>query len=238
MKNLNITDVPFRYKQSKEGPELDLVKSFMNSFEKIFQKTNLKVRLFEEPYIDMTIPDIIITFWDDDIFDYWVNERNFLKKRDIKILHHMYRKGEFLDIDALKKELGYSVREIGNSLERLIKAELLTERDQKFSTVEIKKIFFVETIISIEAKIKNWKKAFEQAWLNESFASESYVLLPQNRINSKIIAYANNLDIGIIGHAKKDVNIIKKPNKKSIPSSYLSWLINENIGRELYHENL
>ena len=131
MKNLNITDIPFRYKQSKEGPELDLVKSFMNSFEKIFHKTKLKVRLFEEPYIDMTIPDIIIAFWDDDIFDYWVNERNFLKKRDIKILHHMYRKGEFLDIDALKKELGYSVREIERSLERLIRADLLTERDQK-----------------------------------------------------------------------------------------------------------
>lgn len=235
---INITDITFRYKQSKDGPELDLVKSFMSSFGKIFHKANLKVRLFEEPYIDMTIPDIVIAFWDGDIFDYWVNERNFLKKRDIKILHHMYRRGDFLDIDKLKNELGYSVSEIKKSLERLIKSNLLTERDQKFRTKDIKRIFFVKAIISIEAKIKNWKKAFEQAWLNESFASESYVLLPQNRINSNIIAYANNLDIGIIGHEKKDANIIKKSNKKSIPSSYLSWLINENIGRELYHANL
>ncbi len=238
MKKLNITNINFRYRQSKSGPEFDLVKSFMNSFGQIFNKTKLKVRLFEEPYIDMITPDIIIAFWDVDIFDYWAEERNFLEKRDIKILHHMYRKGDFLDIDRLKNELGYSVSEIEKSLEMLIKADLLTERDKKFRTKDIKRIFFVKAIISIEAKIKNWKKAFEQAWLNESFASESYVLLPQNRINSDIIAYANNLDIGVIGHEKKDASIIKKPNKKSIPLSYLSWLINENIGRELYHENL
>ncbi len=238
MKKLNATNITFRYKQSKDGPELDLVKSFMTSSGKIFHKANLQARLFEEPYIDMTIPDIVIAFWDDDIFDYWVEERNFLEKRDIKILHHMYRKGDFLDIDRLKNELGYSVSEIEKSLERLIKADLLTESDQEFRAKEIKRLFFVKAIISIEAKIKNWKKAFEQAWLNESFASESYVLLPRNRINANIITYANNLDIGIIGHEKEGANIIKKPNKKSIPSSYLSWLINENIGRELHYENL
>jgi len=238
MKRLNVTNITFRYKQSKDGPEIDLVKSFINSFAKIFHKANFQTRLFEEPYIEMTIPDIVIAFWDDDIFDYWVEERNFLEKRDIKILHHMYRKGDFIDIDRIKNELGYSVSEIEKSLERLIKADLLAEINQEFRAKEIKKIFFVKAIISIEAKIKNWKKAFEQAWLNESFASESYVLLPQNMINANIIKYANNLDIGIIGHEKGHANIIKKPNKKTIPSSYLSWLINENIGRDLYYDNL
>lgn len=238
MNNKSRTNITLRYRQPKTGPEIDLVKSFMNSFDQIFDKTKFQIKLFEEPYIDMTIPDIIIVFWDADKFDYWVEERNYLEKRDIKILHHLYRKGDFLYIETLKSELGYSVREIETSLEMLIKAELLTEREHKFKTRDIKRIFFVKAIISIEAKIKNWKKAFEQAWLNESFASESYVLLPQDKINSKILAYADNLDIGIIGHRKQTANIIKKSNKKSIPSSYLSWLINENIGREIYHAHL
>ncbi|HLP46437.1 MAG TPA: hypothetical protein VK469_10840 [Candidatus Kapabacteria bacterium] len=238
MKKSNKTNITLRYKQSKIGLELDLVKSFINSFDKIFYKASPNVRLFEEPYIDMNIPDIVIVFWDEDIFDYWAMERNFLQKRDIKILHHMFVKNGFSDVDMLINELGYSVREIENTLEKLIKADLLTERNQKFKIKEIKKVFFVRAIITIEAKIKDWKKAFEQAWLNESFASESYVLLPQNRISSKVIEHANKLDIGIIGHEKRNSNIVKSPNKKIIPSSYLSWLFNENIGRDLYYAKL
>ena len=149
----------------------------------------------------------------------------------------MYIKDESVEIDSLKQILGYSIRDIEKTIERLIKAELLIERDQSFKLKSLESVFFVKKIISIEAKIKNWKKAFEQAWLNEFFASESYVLLPHNTINAHVIEYSQKLGVGVIAHEAKKSVIIKESKSKRIPSSYSSWVFNENIGRRLYYEN-
>ena len=100
------------------------------------------------------------------------------------------------------------------------------------------KLFFIDSIISIEAKIKNWKQAFNQANINTLFSSESYVLFPDKLTvinNGTVDSYFN--DIGIFTYNGSDnINILRKARKVQIPTSYLSWVFNENIGRSLFNE--
>lgn len=230
------TNLDLKFKRSKSGPEAELVKSFVNSSSGIFENRTLKMKIFQEPFIGISIPDLVIVFWDESLLNDWESERNCLEMHDIKILHHMFLNNDFVDTDSLKNSLGYPVSQIERTIERLMKAGLLVEKSKKFKPGGLEKIFFVKIIISIEAKIKTWKKAFEQAWLNDLFASESYVLLPHNRINSQIVKYSKKSGIGLLGHQEKVTKIVSKPIRKEIPSSYTSWLFNEYIGRELYYE--
>jgi hypothetical protein len=232
------TNVSLKYKKPIEGPESDLVKSFLNNIDGLFEKYLVEFKIFSEPFIDIGIPDIVVAYWDKSIFNFWIEKRNYLQKRDIKILHHMYLNGNFTTIFDLKNSLGYPLSELERSIKRLSEADLLIERNSAFKLKSLEDIFFVKAIIAIEAKIKNWRKAFEQACLNELFASDSYVLLPNEKINPKIIEYAENNGIGLIGHQQEDTDIIKEAIKKEIPSSYSSWIFNEIIGRELYYERL
>ena len=232
------TNVDLRFKRPKEGPELSLIRSFVENIERIFCAEGLVLEIFEEPYIETAIPDIVIAFWDENLFNCsWGEARNLLEKQDIKILHHMYLTNKTLDTAALRADLGYSERELEKTIERLTQSGLLHENPQGFKSRSRGEIFFVKTIISIEAKIKNWKKAFEQAWLNKSFASESYVLLPKNKISPQITAYAKKIGVGLIGHNYEDSIVSQKPAREEIPSSYLSWLFNENVGRKWYYKN-
>lgn len=236
-KKVTSTNASLKFKRPQKGPESDLIKSFIDDLRSIFEENILESRIFNEPYVGTTIPDIVIAFWDESIFHYWEENRNHLEVRDIKILHHMYLKENFSDIDILQYDLGYSKSEIEKTLTRLMNADLLIEKGRYFKTKSLGHIFFVKAIISIEAKIKNWKKAFEQARLNEFFASESYVLLPKSKINQSVIKHAAEQNIGLISHRERETNIVKKAIKKEIPVSYSSWIFNENIGRELYYAN-
>lgn len=49
----------------------------------------------------------------------------------------------------------------------------------------------VDTVISFEAKLKDWKKALRQAYRYQKFSNYSYVLLDENHINPAI----NNLGL-------------------------------------------
>jgi len=233
-KNENINPGFIRYRKPRSGPESDMVKNFMESIGTLFDASSLRTSVFIEPRIGESIPDIVIAFWDNCISDYWMEERNTLEKRDIKILHHMYLKNTALSREELREELGYSINEIDKTLNRLIKAGVVIKNCQGFSSGNIEKIFYVKKIITIEAKINDWKKAFEQAYVNDLFASDSYELLPRKRINNEVLALSNRLGIGVIGQSGTEAGIVNESTQKAIPNTYASWLFNENIGRELY----
>ncbi|MCB0539733.1 MAG: hypothetical protein KDE33_19615, partial [Bacteroidetes bacterium] len=82
--------------------------------------------------------------------------------------------------------------------------------------------------ISIEAKLKNWKKAIEQATLNTSFASESYILIPEKKKRS-LDSFHDMHNPGLITFNGEKAKVYKKAKNSQLPVSYYSWIINEHV---------
>lgn len=215
--------------------ELDFLNKFISSdfFDKINKNTNQEITLLQEPFSGFGYPDLVCVIWDKSVFSGWKQERQVLETDDIKILHHLYNTKIYKDTTDIKKELGFSLRAATASFERLINASLLKEN--KLNAVKIKpinEIFFVKDIITIEAKLLNWRKALEQSINNTYFSSKSFTLFPKNIISNRILEEYKTTNVGIISFDKK-YQILKKPKKQNIPSTLNSWFFNEYIGRTI-----
>lgn len=225
-------DLKIRFRKEQQGPEADLVKNFLNCNKLFSQDRNLEYSIFTELYAEVGIPDIVIIAWDKQIKKKWSPERSKLQLNDIKILHHISLAGKRgIKFWRLQKELGFDKAHIEKSIQMLIDANLAKQLNETVRLTEFDDIFYIKKIIAIEAKMKNWKCAFEQARLNENFSSHSYVLLPNEKINENIISSIGG-KTGLLGHYNTGTKLKKKAKKSKLPGSYFSWVLNEYIGRQ------
>lgn len=195
-----------------------------------------KYFLLQEPYTGLGFPDLVCIIWDGNIEGKWTEKRNNLILNDIKILHHLHNTKIYKSIDKISRELNFSLKDTQKSIEKLNNAELIIINDKnKVKIKKINKIFFVKEIISIEAKLRNWRKALEQSFNNTLFSSQSYILFPQKKITENLIHTCNNTNIGIISFGRS-YSVVKKAKNQRIPASLTSWLFNEYIGRYLWQE--
>jgi len=221
-------------RQSRQGPENDMVKLFLSHYETLFQlDSELSLSVYTEPKIGISFPDIVLVYWDSSKLSNWTETRQKLTIQDIKILHHMAQKEKNL-ASQIQKKLGFSEKEIRQSFTVLQDAGLMYWTDSYVSIKPLSEIFFVKDIIAIEAKIKDWKSVIEQANLNKLFASQSYVLVPKINGSSNILSEAKRLQLGCLELSKNKFSVTKKAKRSKIPVSYNSWVINEAIGRENY----
>ena len=232
-------NLQIKFRKGKNGPEAELVNEFLNYYDKLFEKENLEYSILTEVYAEVGIPDILIVAWDKNLKDNWTPERNNLNRKDLKILHHISSSGKRgFKIDQITKQLGFERRIVKRSVENLKSANLI-EFDIEKNTIRVSnldEVFFIKKIISIEAKITNWKKAFYQASLNENFSSHSYVLLPNNTINNNVLSSIKG-NLGLLSHIGDSAKFKRKAKKNKLPGSYFSWVINEYIGRENFSFN-
>lgn len=67
-----------------------------------------------------------------------------------------------------------------------------------------------DKVIAIEAKLKKWKQALQQAYRNQCFADLSYVLLPITEVN-KALKYDREFDkrgVGLCSVTENGIDII------------------------------
>lgn len=225
-----------KHKQKKTN-EYAFLNRFVESsfFNQYAYQNNNNYLLIQEPYTGIGYPDLVCIIWDKKLSTYWNENRNNLKIDDIKILHYLYKTKQKKSIDNINVELGYSLLSIEKSFDRLLRAELVNHSQDNFSIKPINQIFYIKKIISIEAKLANWRKAQEQALNNCLFSSDSFVLFPEKIINSKLLHAYSESEVGIISF-EKDFKIVKKAKINQIPSSFHSWQFNEYIGRKLWKE--
>ena len=224
------------FKKSRSGPELDLVDAFLSSYQRIFDFEGYEVSTLIEPYINGSNPDILFIIWDSNLCRYWKPERNDLSKDDIKINHYISTFGKRGVLkQKISESINYTDSFVQRSLYRLDHAGLIKYRNGRAVSYDLDKSFFIKKIISVEAKIANWKEAVQQALLNQNFASHSYVLLPYEKINSSI-EEAFDKNIGLLGFNSNRTVLRKKARKSKIPGSYYSWILNEHLGRKCYNE--
>lgn len=220
--------------QELNGPEAKLVKSFLAN-EGFFKEEGLEYTVLKETYAEVGIPDILILIWDKNGLSSWTEERRNLTKSDIKILHHISTKGKRGEVlNNIIYQLGFSERKTKKTIQKLLISDLVLQKENgKVYSKDLGNNFFIRKIISVEAKIKDWKSAINQAELNDTFSSHSYVLLPNEKINAKIKSCFDK-QIGLLGQEGEKTILKKKARKGDLPKSYFSWVLNEYIGRQLY----
>jgi hypothetical protein len=190
----------------------------------------------EEPYTGFGYPDLVFLTWNKNIAELWTEERNKLTLTDIKVIQHLYNCNIEKSIHEISVELGYSEHQLSSVLLRLFEAKIVIETDEMWTLRELENIFFLETIITIEAKLKNWRQALLQASNSEYFSSEVFNLYPKNLINENLVKEYKSASIGIISF-DRNYNIVKPANRRNLPITINGWLFNELIGRSLWQRN-
>jgi len=217
--------------QIKTG-ELKLINSFLASgfFEKFADK-DYDYSIIQEPYTGFGYADIVCLKWNKSINEKWNLNRNNLDQNDIKILHHLHNCRVYKSLDELKIELGFSINQINKTILKLLDSKLVKENVQnKIRIKPLKEIFFIKEIISIEAKLKDWKRAYNQSLNNVNFSSKSFTLFPEKTINKKLLSTYRSSDVGVLSFNKTCRELVK-PKRNKIPGSLTSWFFNEYIGR-------
>lgn len=148
-------------------------------------KKSLRSKIFEEVNLGYGIPDVVVV--------QYKNKKNHRKEIlsffDISILE-LIEKRENTSIDDIVYLTRSTKNQINNTLSVLQNENFIIYREGKYFSHE-KYVDALEDSIAIEAKLKNWKRALQQAYRYKWFSSKAYVVLPSNNIKPAL----NNLEL-------------------------------------------
>lgn len=205
-----------------EGPELDVVRAFVESG--IGNgRPDTQVSVFCEPLLETGYPDIVVVHWRRCRAEAWPAVRAELTPDDIKLLHFL------AGVRCAKRDEIPGRR--ARSLDRLAGAGVVTISSRWVRCRPLREIFAVSRIIALEAKISDWRKGLQQAFLNTWFASESFLLLPHAPGRTQVMAEARRIGVGVVDVTQHLTAPHIAARRDRIPQSYASWLFNEWVWR-------
>lgn len=228
--NDNYVDVGLKSRISKEGPELDLVGEFIHEIPKIFKPKKNKLGIFIEPLIEGAYPDIVVAEYDPKTIDNWQEQRNLLNNIDFKIFENL-RQHRGLTSTELFKNTNHNYKVLLQSIEKLYDADLIERKQGKWKSKPLSETYSVKRLVSIEAKMKEWKTLLNQADANQWFASESYALSSVKNPRESTINKFKEYGVGLYSLSNQKLVKLNEARKQSLPKSYMSWMFNEWIGR-------
>jgi len=223
-------DIGLKSRTGREGPELELVEEFIHEIPKIFRPKKNKLALFIEPLIEGAYPDIVVTEYNPKIIDTWQKERNILNNIDFKIFENL-RQYRGLTSSELFKNTNHNYKVLLQSIEKLCDAGLVERKQGKWKPKSLSETYSVKRLVSIEAKMKEWKTLLNQADANQWFASESYALSSVKNPRESTINKFKDYGIGLYSLSEQKLVRLNEAKKQSLPKSYMSWMFNEWVGR-------
>lgn len=135
-------------------------------------------------------------------------------KPNISVLSYLRATG-FAKKETIARKLLLSSGVIEAQLEVFLEIGAIQKKKDAYCVQDSWKYLFSE-IVSVEAKVSDWKKAANQAIRNKLFSHYSYVAFPKkvaNRVKSEIIFKDNG--IGILGIESDTMVLIKNAKKSS-----------------------
>jgi DNA-binding MarR family transcriptional regulator len=154
-----------------------------------------------------------------------------LKRRRLQLLHlqmlQFLAESGARTTGEIERFLNYSPKKITAALKVLETAGIVLREQNRFVSRSVSKVFVIKRIVVIEAKVRAWRDALEQAVANLWFASHSYILIPALHCLKAVREEAKKLGVGVLVFDGKQTRTVLRPRKQRIPSSYGSWLINE-----------
>lgn len=203
------------------GPESTLLFQALETGIPVFSRTPEKIFLeFEMP---TGFPDLVALFFKrKSLIE--LNRWNSLSKNHLRLLHHIFIQRK-TSIEQICSMLLFSKKEVEAVVEELVRRNAIRLTSNHIYIRSASEVFPLKKIVAIEAKVNDWQRCLKQAALNTWFASESYMLIPENRNSKTILSSAEKHGVGVLIFNGKEVNIAKQAKHFLIPSSFGSWLL-------------
>lgn len=208
------------------GPELEFIEAALESAQVggIWHGGEPPI-FFREPALPTGFPDLVGVFLNRRDLVY-TPQRLQLRGAHLQILHYVFStRGTTLR--AAAEALLRSQRSLEAMIEDLELAELVSRSSHRVRCVALPKVFVAKRIVAVEAKIGKWADAIRQAVANTWFASHSFVLLPDRLWSGEVRDSATRFGVGVMTYDGSQTRIRLRAEKRRLPASYGSWLINE-----------
>jgi len=208
------------------GPEIEFVEAAFACPQEagVWGRQNEPI-FFREPALPTGFPDLVGVSLDRQEL-LFTPERLRLRGEHLQLLHYIYlTRGT--TVPAIADALLWSERSLEGMIRDLELAELVRRSARRVRCAALAEIFVAKRIVAVEAKIDKWEIAIRQAVGNTWFASHSFILLPDRRWTEQVRASAAHFGIGVLTYDGLRTRVRLRAEKRRIPASYGSWLVNE-----------
>jgi len=207
------------FRRTPCGPEQALVNWFLQQ-DLVRVPRGHRATVFREPRLPSGFPDLVIVIWREAVALHWKPSRASLTATDLRLVHFLTRSGPQTE-DVLKAMFS-AWRE---ALDRLAEAAMIRKIRRSWRVQSLDTVFAATEIIAVEAKMREWRSALEQAHLNTWFASQSAILVPRIPRGSTLLHDADDLGVTVV--AQENPTCALAATDELNPRSYVSWLFNE-----------
>ena len=147
------------------------------------------------------------------------------------IVYKIIESSTTVSLDRIKEITKANNTKIKKSLEKLMIESYVNEQDALF-TVKRSYQSITNKSVAIEAKLKDWKRALNQAFRYKWFASKSFVVLDSKFINPALVNISKfqKFNVGLAELNKKgELTIHFKPKAEKPIDDKMWMLLNEQV---------
>lgn len=140
-----------------------------------------------------------------------------------------FNAGDVVSVDEFMENYTVARSTASKILHGYVKAGFLLQRGKGLFDVAKTYSPILETVISIEAKLKNWQRALQQAHRYKRFSNFSFVLLEEKYSNPAIknLPLFEKMGIGLITMYEQTYTVHSIPYRQEIKPSEYFYRINE-----------
>lgn len=208
--------------------EKDLVNKLKNNYSIIcnWDTSTYTTKLLEEVDLGFGVADLVIS----KMKPSQNSKQTYLTYFDITI-YKIIESNPEISFEKIKHITKADSSTIKKSIEKLMLESYVKEMDTLYKLGRTYKNCLTDSI-AIEAKLKNWKRALNQAYRYKWFASTSYVVLDEKRISGAVlnIDLFKKMNVGLACIDKKgNVSVLFKPKKEKPIDEKMQMLLNEKV---------
>jgi hypothetical protein len=183
------------FRPQRPGPEAELQKAVTRQLVELFPSGDGPVWAGSSVPLGAGMPDLVMVAYQPEVFT--LADLECASAEILAYLHAVRGARLSTILQQTNRRRRLTIR----CLNGLVEAEAVCERSGLFSLAPLWRDVLPE-IVTIEAKIKNWQGAVEQAARNRVFAHRSFVALPEslaNRVRSEGVLQQLGLGLLSVG---------------------------------------
>jgi len=196
------------FQPRRAGPESIIEDAVVNQITELFSNETHTLWTAGAPTIGAGKPDLVIVSFKPQVFVLAQVEMH-----STQILAYLRAVG-CASLDTIIERVGMPQKTTIRCLNDLIEFEAVSKIHDKYSLLPIWRQILPE-VVTIEAKVKNWKRAIDQAARNRIFAHRSFIALPAcvaQRVKSEPLF--RQLGIGLLSVGDDHtVSVLRSPRR-------------------------